>query len=316
MFNFDGFMNSALTVSALTKTYDNGKKALLGIDLDIPRGSFFALLGPNGAGKSTLINILAGTVRKSGGEVALMGRSIAEDSKWSRRQLGVVPQEIAFDPFFTSREALDFTRGYHGLKVDPVWRDELLGRLGLSEVADRPSRTLSGGMKRRLLVAKALIHRPPVVILDEPTAGVDVHLRHQLWEFIVEINRAGTTILLTTHYLEEAETLCDQVAVIDKGGLLRVGAMQALVQEINDQTLTLRYDQPPGGLTAGLEALAPYLPEWEVGRLTLTLRFPQRHPGFDVVYAQARDLFGPPVEVNLVSGSLEDAFLNLVGNRG
>jgi len=232
---------NALEISGLTKTYTNGKNALNNVTLSVPRGSFFALLGPNGAGKSTLINMLADTVRPTAGEVKLFGKNLFLDRAWCKKRMGVVPQEIAFDPFFTPREVLRFTSGLFGCKPDEGWIDELLERLELTEHARKNTRQLSGGMRRRLLVAQALVHRPELVILDEPTAGVDVELRRRLWSFMRELNGKGITILLTTHYLDEAEELCDQVAIIDQGNLLTARPMKEMMSEIASSHLWLNY---------------------------------------------------------------------------
>src|SRR5437764_6648635 len=187
-------------------------QALAGVDLAIQPGEFFGLLGPNGAGKTTLISILAGLTRPSAGRVLVHGHDVQGQYGQARRQLGVVPQELVFDPFFTVREALRIQSGYFGVKNNDAWIDELLTSLGLADKATSNMRQLSGGMKRRVLVAQALVHRPPVIVLDEPTAGVDVELRQTLWQFIARLNRAGHTVLLTTHYLEEAEALCGRIA--------------------------------------------------------------------------------------------------------
>ena len=218
--------DNAISVRGLKKTYAGSKKAppktaLHGIDLDIPRGSMFGLLGPNGAGKSTLINILAGVVNKSEGTVEIWGRDIDHRPRDARAALGVVPQEITADVFFTPREALEVQAGFYGVPADERRSDELLSALGLSDKANAYVRALSGGMKRRLMVAKALVHNPPILILDEPTAGVDVELRRQLWDYVRRINAEGVTIVLTTHYLEEAQELCDTIASEPTGQLLR-----------------------------------------------------------------------------------------------
>ena len=212
----------AIEAHDLTKTYPASKtapamQALKGIDLVIPRGSIFGLLGPNGAGKSTFINILSGMTKKSSGTVRIWGRDIDTRSRDARAAIGVVPQEIAADPFFTPRESLEVQAGLYGVPRSERRTMELLGALGLSDKAGAYVRQLSGGMKRRLMVAKAMVHNPPVLILDEPTAGVDVELRRQLWAYVLELNRKGVTIVLTTHYLEEAQQLCDQIAIINRG---------------------------------------------------------------------------------------------------
>ena len=215
-------MHPAIEIKGLKKTYKASKKApakeaLKGIDLTIPRGSMFGLLGPNGAGKSTLINILAGLVVKSEGEAAICGHDIVTATRQARASIGVVPQEINMDVYFTPYQALELQAGYYGVPKSERRSEEILAALGLLDKRDAYVRQLSGGMKRRLLVAKALVHNPPVLILDEPTAGVDIELRRQLWEYVQELHRGGTTIILTTHYLEEAEMLCRRIASIDRG---------------------------------------------------------------------------------------------------
>ena len=211
-------------VEDLVKTYrskkGDEKHALRGIDLKIPHGSFCGLLGPNGAGKSTLINILAGLVVKSSGQVSICGYDIDRNMQTAKRHIGVVPQELFFDAYFPVYEALEYTAGYYGLKPSERRTQEIIEAVGLQDKAHSPARSLSGGMKRRLLVAKALCHNPKVLVLDEPTAGVDVELRHQLWEYVKQLHQSGTTILLTTHYLEEAEELCDHITVINHGKII------------------------------------------------------------------------------------------------
>src|SRR5437764_3913513 len=210
----------AIAISGLSKVYRGragAKPALDAVDLAIPRGSLFGLLGPNGAGKSTLINILAGLVVKTAGRAAIWGVDIDKQPRQSRAAIGVVPQELNIDPFFTPREMLDLHAGLYGVPRRERRTDEILAAVGLTDMADAYARTLSGGMRRRLMVGKAMVHSPPVLVLDEPTAGVDVELRRQLWDHVRELNARGATILLTTHYLEEAEELCDRIAIIDRG---------------------------------------------------------------------------------------------------
>jgi ABC-2 type transport system ATP-binding protein len=210
----------AVSFQNVSKTYraERGPlRALDGVSFDIERGEFFGLLGPNGAGKTTLISILAGLARASGGRVMVMGHDVVVDYAAARMALGIVPQELVFDPFFSVRETLRIQSGYFGVRHNDAWIDELLAGLGLADKAGANMRALSGGMKRRVLVAQALVHRPPVIVLDEPTAGVDVELRQTLWQFIARLNRAGHTVLLTTHYLEEAEALCGRIAMLKKG---------------------------------------------------------------------------------------------------
>jgi len=237
---------NALLLQHLSKTYDAsvpawrrlfpgsarpGFQALRDVNLTVNHGEFFGLLGPNGAGKTTLISILAGLTRASGGHASVCGYDVVADYRQSRRALGVVPQELVYDPFFTVRETLRNQSGYFGLRRNDDWIDEILANLGLADKADTNMRALSGGMKRRVLVAQALVHRPPVIILDEPTAGVDVDLRRTLWNFISRLNQQGHTILLTTHYLEEAEALCQRIAMLKRGRLIALDTPQALVTQ-------------------------------------------------------------------------------------
>lgn len=220
---------SAISISGLHKHYP-GVHALKGIDLNIERGEFFGLLGPNGAGKSTLINIIAGLTRFSQGQVTVLGHSVVAEYQRTRRQLGMVPQELTFDPFFTVREVLRIQSGYFSLgRENDPWIEELMDALMLTGKAESNMRALSGGMKRRVMIAQALVHKPPVVVLDEPTAGVDVELRKSLWTFIQRLHREGHTIVLTTHYLEEAEALCDRIAILNNGTVAALDTKQALM---------------------------------------------------------------------------------------
>lgn len=235
---------NAVEIRDLVKTYAPSKtagekRALKGISLDIPQGSFFGLLGPNGAGKSTLINILAGLVNKTSGTASIWGYDTVNQMRAARRSIGVVPQELNLDPFFTPRELLDLQAGLYGVPTAERRTDEILEAVGLSDKAHAYARTLSGGMRRRLLVAKALVHSPPVLVLDEPTAGVDVELRRQLWEYVKKLNQAGTTILLTTHYLEEAEALCDRIAIINHGRLVACDDTKNLLSRLDSKRVTV-----------------------------------------------------------------------------
>jgi len=241
--------DNAIEVRGLTKTYAGSKKAppktaLKGIDLVVPRGSIFGLLGPNGAGKSTLINILAGVVNKTGGQAYVWGRDIDTDPRGARAALGVVAQEITADVFFTPRESLEVQAGYYGVPPAERRSDELLAALGLADKANAYVRALSGGMKRRLMVAKALVHNPPVLILDEPTAGVDVELRRQLWNYVVDLNRKGVTIVLTTHYLEEAQELCDQIAIINRGEVTACEPTETLLRRLDTRNVVVTPEEP------------------------------------------------------------------------
>lgn len=240
----------AVSFQQVAKTYATPKGPLLalkGVSFDIERGEIFGLLGPNGAGKTTLISILAGLAQASAGRVMVMGHDVQSDFAAARRSLGVVPQELVFDPFFSVQEALEIQSGYFGLGKNRPWIRELLEGLGLGDKAQSNMRQLSGGMKRRVLVAQALVHKPPVIVLDEPTAGVDVELRQTLWQFISQLNRAGSTVLLTTHYLEEAEALCGRIAMLRGGELLALERTADLLRNASSQMLCFKTDQalPP-----------------------------------------------------------------------
>src|SRR5512146_361370 len=233
----------AIRIESLSKTYEGGKRALNEVSFDVPRGQIFGLLGPNGAGKSTLINILAGLVVKTGGKVTIWGFDIDEHPRNSKRSIGVVPQEIIFDPFFTPRETLEIQAGLYGVPAAERITDELLAAMHLTDKANAYSRTLSGGMKRRLLVAKAMVHSPPILVLDEPTAGVDVELRRQLGEYVRKLHAQGVTIVLTTHYLEEAEQLCDRIAIINHGELITDKPTRELVGMIGEKIVEITVDR-------------------------------------------------------------------------
>lgn len=238
----------AISVRQLHKTYTPrqgaAKVALHPIDLDIPRGSFFGLLGPNGAGKSTFINILAGLVNASGGTASICGHDLHTDTKAARRSIGIVPQELVLDPFFPPFEALEYMAGYYGVPKAKRRTMEIIEAVGLTEKAFSPARSLSGGMKRRLLIAKALVHSPQVLVLDEPTAGVDVELRRQLWAYVRQLNAAGTTVVLTTHYLEEAQELCDQIAVIHHGRIIANDTTKNLMKTIDRKKILITLTEP------------------------------------------------------------------------
>lgn len=225
---------SAIAFEDLSKNYGD-LKALDHINLEIQEGEFFGLLGPNGAGKTTLISILAGLCRPSSGHAKVMGHDVQSDFRAARRLLGIVPQELVFDPFFNVRETLEFQSGYFGIKNNGDWIDEIMHHLGLTDKADQNMRALSGGMKRRVLVAQALVHRPPVIVLDEPTAGVDVELRQSLWKFVSRLNQEGHTIVLTTHYLEEAEQLCGRIAMLKKGEIVALDTTSNLLGRVKNK---------------------------------------------------------------------------------
>jgi ABC-2 type transport system ATP-binding protein len=232
-------MGVAVSIQQVEKHF-GALKALDGVSLEIAEGEFFGLLGPNGAGKTTLISCLAGLARPDAGKLTVLGRDVVLDYRDARRQLGVVPQELVFDPFFTVRETLRIQSGYFGIRNNDAWIDEILANLDLADKADTNMRRLSGGMKRRVLVAQALVHRPPVIVLDEPTAGVDVELRQGLWQFIRRLNGEGHTIILTTHYLEEAEALCGRIAMLQRGKVVALDSTQNLLHEFSRHTLSLR----------------------------------------------------------------------------
>ncbi len=300
-------MVPAIRLRALDKRY-RGVHALRGVDLDVEQGEFFALLGPNGAGKTTLISLLAGLARPTGGTAEVMGFDVARQYRDARRSLGVVPQELVYDAFFTVREMLQFQSGYFGLRRNDAWVDELLENLGLTDKAHTYTRTLSGGMKRRLLVAQALVHKPPVIVLDEPTAGVDVGLRQSLWAFIRRLNREGHTILLTTHYLDEAETLCERVAMLKEGRVVALDRTANLLHADQDRRLELRLNPAhlPGSLSGRLleqrgDRFVLSLPEY--GQLEGTL-------------AELRQAGIRIEEMQLLQADLEDVFLKLTGQGG
>jgi ABC-2 type transport system ATP-binding protein len=237
----------AIRIESLSKTYagqgSEPKRALNEVSFDVPRGQIFGLLGPNGAGKSTLINILAGLVVKTSGKVTIWGFDIDEHPRNAKRSIGVVPQEIIFDPFFTPRETLEIQAGLYGIAPTDRHSDELLAAMHLTDKANAYSRTLSGGMKRRLLVAKAMVHSPPILVLDEPTAGVDVELRRQLWDYVRQLNAQGVTIVLTTHYLEEAEELCDRIAIIHHGRVIANEPTRELVSKAQEKAVVVTFDR-------------------------------------------------------------------------
>lgn len=240
----DNLPENAIEITKLCKTYkaqgkSEAKRALKDLDLVIPRGSFFALLGPNGAGKSTMINILAGLVMKTSGTAKIWGHDITDDTRAAKRAIGVVPQELNIDPFFTPLEMLDVQAGLYGIRKADRRSMEILEAVGLADKAQSYARTLSGGMRRRLLVAKALVHSPQVLILDEPTAGVDVDLRRQLWEYVRKLNAQGVTVLLTTHYLEEAQELCDHIAIINHGRVIACDTTKNLMSRLDSKCVTL-----------------------------------------------------------------------------
>lgn len=305
-------MTPAIDIRGLKKTYVDGKKnqhkvALKGIDLTVPRGAFFGLLGPNGAGKSTIINILAGLVRKTEGEARIMGYDIENDMRMARKSIGVVPQELALDVFFTVRQALDIHAGYYGVPKAQRRTQEIIDAMGLSDKADIYSRRLSGGMRRRLLIAKALVHTPPVLILDEPTAGVDVELRTQLWEYVRRLNKAGTTILLTTHYLEEAEELCDEIAVINHGEVVACDKKAALLRSFDSKQLVITLAQALPEVPPALARFSASLAE--DGKLCISYK-PSKDAIQDILDA-VRAAGVVVQDITTKEADLEDIFIHL-----
>ena len=283
------------------------KVALDGLSLAIPRGSFFGLLGPNGAGKSTFINILAGLVNRTSGSATIWGHDIEREMRDARCAIGVVPQELNLDAFFTPYELLEVQAGMYGVPRRERRTAEILEVLGLADKAGAYARTLSGGMRRRLLVAKALVHSPAVLVLDEPTAGVDIELRQQLWAYVRELNRAGTTILLTTHYLEEAEQLCDRIAIINDGRLVACDTTQALLRRLDNKTLTVTIDRD---LEAVPESLAPFFPELRPDRRLVLLYQPSISP-IGRILAAFQEAGLTIVDLSTEETDLEDIFLQL-----
>ncbi|MGI4848900.1 MAG: ABC transporter ATP-binding protein [Janthinobacterium lividum] len=247
---------AAIQISNVQKRY-GALQALGGVSLSIEEGEFFGLLGPNGAGKTTLISIIAGLGRADSGSVAIQGHDVVSDYRNARKRLGVVPQELVFDPFFTVRETLRMQSGYFGLKKNDQWIDEIMFNLDLTSKADVNTRALSGGMKRRVLVAQALVHKPPVIVLDEPTAGVDVELRQTLWKFVSRLNREGHTVVLTTHYLEEAQALCNRIAMLKTGKVVALDSTAALIRQISGSQMVLRLAH--GGLPDALLPLVSHV---------------------------------------------------------
>jgi ABC-2 type transport system ATP-binding protein len=301
----------AVEVESLVKTYRGGKRALDGVSLAIPRGSFFGLLGPNGAGKSTLINILAGLVIKSSGTARIWGRDIDRDPRGARAAIGVVPQELNLDPFFTPYALLDVQAGMYGVPKSERRTDMLLAAMGLSDKAHSYARTLSGGMRRRLLVAKAMVHDPPVLVLDEPTAGVDIELRRQLWDYVRGLNARGVTILLTTHYLEEAEQLCDQIAIINHGQVVACDTTRNLLKRLDRKQLTVTFERLPDLLP---EALARFSPEIRDGnRLVFACKESTMPMG--AILDAVRETGLTIVDLTTEETDLEDIFLQLTSGR-
>jgi ABC-2 type transport system ATP-binding protein len=296
-------MTAAIQINDVHKRF-GALQALGGIDLDVAHGEFFGLLGPNGAGKTTLINILAGLVRADRGTARVLGRDVRSDYRLARRALGVVPQELVFDPFFTVRETLEIQSGYFGIRDNRAWIDEVMEHLDLTAKADANMRTLSGGMKRRVLVAQALVHKPAVIVLDEPTAGVDVELRQGLWQFIRSLNRDGHTVVLTTHYLEEAELLCQRIAMLKQGRIVALDSTSNLLKRVHHLFLRVRIANAPLP-----EALVPLEHGAADGARVLRLR---DYGDVEPVLARLREAGCRIEELELVQPDLEDVFVELM----
>ena len=298
----------AVAFHNIGKTYTGARgafKALDGVSFQIERGEFFGLLGPNGAGKTTLISILAGLARASSGTVTVMGHDVVDDYAAARQALGVVPQELVFDPFFSVRETLRIQSGYFGVKHNDAWIDELLSSLGLADKANANMRQLSGGMKRRVLVAQALVHKPPVIVLDEPTAGVDVELRQTLWAFVSRLNKQGSTVLLTTHYLEEAEALCHRIAMLKLGQVVALDKTSELLKRAVATQLCFKTDQ---ALPPALAAQARV-----TGRV---VRLPaQDAAAVERLLAQLREQGIAVEDIEIRKADLEDVFIDLMAGQ-
>ena len=297
---------AAISFQSVSKTFTNARGTFTALDqvsFDIQAGEFFGLLGPNGAGKTTLISILAGLLKSSSGAIRVHGLDVQTQSQKVRKLLGVVPQELVFDPFFTVREALKFQSGYFGVTGNDAWIDELLDNLGLADKANHNMRQLSGGMKRRVLVAQALVHKPPVIVLDEPTAGVDVELRQTLWQFIARLNREGHTVLLTTHYLEEAEALCSRIAMLKLGKVVALDDTSTLLKNASSNVLRFKLDaQLPPELAAQARV---------TGRI---VQFPANDAAqIEHYLAAVRSAGLQAQDVEIRKADLEDVFLDVMG---
>jgi ABC-2 type transport system ATP-binding protein len=301
----------AISARGLDKVYraDGGDQvhALHAVDLDVPRGGIFGLLGPNGAGKSTFINILAGLVVKSAGTAEVWGLDIDREPRHARAAIGVVPQELNLDAFFSPHEMLEVQAGFYGVPPSERRTMEILDRVGLADKANAYSRSLSGGMRRRLLVAKALVHNPPVLVLDEPTAGVDIELRQSLWAFVKELNENGTTVVLTTHYLEEAEELCDRIAIINRGRVIACDDTRALVQRLDNKELRITVDAP-------LSAIPTPLSDFNVerqGDQTLLFRYRTSETEVSDILSTVAGAGLKITDLSTEEPDLEDVFLAL-----
>jgi ABC-2 type transport system ATP-binding protein len=298
---------SAIQIRNVKKRFGS-LQALGDVSLDIQQGEFFGLLGPNGAGKTTLISIIAGLSHADSGTVSIQGHDVVTDYRQARRLLGVVPQELVFDPFFTVRETLRMQSGYFGLHNNDAWINEVMHNLDLTGKADSNMRSLSGGMKRRVLVAQALVHKPPVIMLDEPTAGVDVELRQTLWKFIARLNREGHTVVLTTHYLEEAQALCNRIAMLKLGQVVALDSTAALIKRISGSQLVVKLAE--GTLPASLHALLPHPDEVHAEKkYTLRVTDPAE---VESILARLREANLKIEDMQLHQADLEDVFIQIM----
>ena len=302
---------SAIDIRHISKCY-RSLQALKDVTFSIEEGEFFGLLGPNGAGKTTLISIMAGLVKADTGNVTILGHDVVTDYQAARKSLGVVPQELVFDPFFTVRETLRLQSGYFGLKNNDDWIDEVISNLDLSDKADTHMRALSGGMKRRVLVAQALVHKPPVIVLDEPTAGVDVELRQTLWQFIGRLNREGHTIVLTTHYLEEAQTWCDRIAMMKSGKVVALDTTEALLHRISESKLIFKLDDHELP-----DSLKTFVSQCDIspGSKTWTLRI-NHYSDIEEILSELRKHDIVISDLQFRQADLEDVFLQLMDTSG
>lgn len=306
-------MKNAIEIKNLNKTYKSSGKspakiALKNINLSIPRGSIFGLLGPNGAGKSTIINILAGLVVKTSGEVKICDLDIDKNPRNAKSAIGIVPQEINFDPFFTPQKLLDIQAGMYGVPKNERRTDELLEMVGLTEQANSYARSLSGGMKRRLMVAKSLVHNPPVLVLDEPTAGVDVELRQMLWENVKRLNESGVTIVLTTHYLEEAQELCDRIAIINHGEIITNEEKETLLERIDNKEIHFRMEKEIKEIPNNLIKYNAI----KEGKRTLVIRYSPQDHCINEIIDVLQKLDNKICDISTDESDLEDIFLQLV----
>ena len=302
-------MKKAIVFKNVKKNF--GKlEALKGINLTIEEGEFFGLLGPNGAGKSTLINILAGLAKPSSGSIKVMGFDVIQDYQYARRSLGIVPQELVFDPFFNVREMLRFQAGYFGKgRENDDWIDEVIEGLDLKDKANTNMRMLSGGMKRRALIAQALVHKPPVIVLDEPTAGVDVELRKRLWQFIKKLNQKGHTIVLTTHYLEEAETLCNRIAMMDQGKVVALDKTKNLLKRFSAKNLNLRLDLKGKKIPISIQNLMQNLDHDSISFLI------EEIAEVEFIIGELKKSKIKILDMELTNSDLENVFLKLTGSK-